>query len=838
MQKETKANVNVQNGHWWKRQWSALTRQVQEGGMNKKLSENRVVQAWLVKRWTILLIGIAFLLGRATILDELSPFAIAYFAVFYYVRKDMLHWVGLALCAGSLLSTHGQPGFIVAQMVVFLLLQKGLEKFEKADLSYVPLLVAFTSFSVKLFSHLVAANVSWYTLMMTGIEAILALILTLIFVQAVPVFTMARKKHSLRNEEIICLIILLASVMTGTVGWVIGDVTVEHVLSRYLILLFALVGGAPLGASVGVITGLILSLADVNAIYQMSLLAFAGMLAGLMKEGNRLAVALGMLIGSSILSIYIGSQSTVMASTWESLAAVLLFLLTPRSVIQTLAIYVPGTQENMKSHYDYAKRVRDITAERVRQFSEVFRQLSSSFKQLTSEGYAMNRDGEVEQFVQLAANKFCGNCGKRDMCWGRDTDRTWAFMTEMMNAIASDQVPARKDIPKEWSRACIKNEKVMNTMVQEYQIHRHNMHWKKQILESRQLVADQLTGVSQVMEDLAKEIKREGQELFLQEEQIRSALEELGLSIHSIEIINLEEGNVEIEVVHQYRKGYDECRKIVAPLLTDIIGENIAVKWEKPNESGNDYYTVLFASAKEFEVSTGIAGAAKGGDLLSGDSFSAVELGSGKFAVALSDGMGNGERARAESSTALNILQQLLQSGMDEKLAIKSVNSVLMLRSPDEIFATVDMAIIDLYTAHTTFMKIGSTPSFIKRGKEIIPIMANNLPVGILQEIDVDLISASLKPGDILVMMSDGIYDAPGYTVNKELWMKRILQEMEVEDPQELADCLLERIVRYQDGDIEDDMTVIVAKIDRYQPEWATFSWPGVSRIERPKVVS
>lgn len=838
MQKQTNAQTSAQtNVHWMKQQWSALTRHFQEGGAGK-IAENRVVQAWLVKRWTILLIGIAFLLGRATILDELSPFAIAYFAVFYYVRKDMLHWVGLALCAGSILSAHGQPGYIVAQMVVFLLIQKGLEKFEKADLSYVPLLVGLTCFSVKLFSHLVAANMSWYTLMMTGIESVLSLILTLIFVQAVPVFTLARKKHSLKNDEIICLIILLASVMTGTVGWTMGDVTIEHVLSRYLILLFALVGGAPLGASVGVITGLILSLADVNAIYQMSLLAFAGMLAGLMKEGNRFAVALGMLIGSSILSIYIGDQSTFMASTWESAAAVLLFLLTPKSFIHTLATYVPGTQENMKSHYDYAKRVRDITAERVQQFSEVFRQLSRSFKQLTTEGYAANREGEIDHFIHTASTKFCSNCGKRDTCWGKDLDKTYKFMKEMMTAIDSDQVPAKRDIPKEWTRACIKNERVMNGMIQEYQFHKHNLHWKKQILESRQLVADQLTGVSQVMEDLAKEIKREGQELFLQEEQIRSALEELGLSIHSIEIINLEEGNVEIEVVHQYRKGYDECRKIVAPLLTDIIGENIAVKWERLNESGNEYYTVLFGSAKEYEVSTGIAGAAKGGDLLSGDSFSTVELGSGKFAVALSDGMGNGERARAESSTALAILQQLLQSGMDEKLAIKSVNSVLMLRSPDEIFATVDMAIIDLYNANTTFMKIGSTPSFIKRGKEVIPIMANNLPVGILHEIDVDLISTPLKPGDVLVMMTDGIYDAPGYTVNKELWMKRILQEMEVEDPQEFADCLLERIVRFQDGDIEDDMTVIVAKIERYQPEWATFSWPGVSRIERPKVVS
>lgn len=188
---------------------------------------------------------------------------------------------------------------------------------------------------------------------------------------------------------------------------------------------------------------------------------------------------------------------------------------------------------------------------------------------------------------------------------------------------------------------------------------------------------------------------------------------------------------------------------------------------------------VTFGSAKAYEVNTGVAGAAKGGDMFSGDSFSTVELGNGTFAVSISDGMGNGERARMESSAALSMLEKLLQSGMDEKLAVKSVNSILLLRSPDEFYATVDMALIDQYSAHTTFMKIASAPSFIRRGSEVIPITSSNLPIGIIKDIEVDLISMQLRPGDILIMMTDGIYDAPGYAVNKEIWMKRLIQELE-----------------------------------------------------------
>ncbi|MDF2644528.1 MAG: stage sporulation protein, partial [Paenibacillus sp.] len=269
--------------------WSGLWQKAKMGAHSAAV-ENRFVQAFVAKKWSLLLIVMAFLLGRAMILEQLSPFALAFIAVIYFTRRDLLHWVGVAAFAGSLFSLNSNTGYLVTEIIVFLFIQKALEKFERSDISLAPLLVFSSTLLVQLFAELVVSNLSWYTLMMVSVEALLSLVLTLIFIQAIPVFTLTRKNYHLKHEEIICLIILLASVMTGTVSWVVGPITVEHVLSRYLILLFALVGGAPFGASVGVITGLILSLANSNAVYQMSLLAFSGMLAGLLKDGNRLAV--------------------------------------------------------------------------------------------------------------------------------------------------------------------------------------------------------------------------------------------------------------------------------------------------------------------------------------------------------------------------------------------------------------------------------------------------------------------------------------------------------------------------------------------------------------------
>ncbi len=801
----------------------------------------RAYEGIAVRKWTIVLTGMGFLLGKAMILNELAPFAVAYFAVIYMLRRDLSGWLALALLAGNYFSAEPGIWALAAQMLLVLLIQRGIEAYNRPESSYMPIIVFSSMMLVRLFELVIGNQISWYTILMAVMDGGLSFVLTIVFMQALPILTRVRKQTALKNEEIICLIILLASVMTGAVGFTIYGLSPDHIFSRYLILLFAFVGGAPLGASVGVVTGLILSLADLHAIYQMSLLAFAGMLAGMLREGKRWWVAGGMLLGSSILVIYLGTTTEVIMSTSETVAAIVLFLLTPKSMITMIAKYVPGTQEHASTQHEYARRIRDMTAERVNQFSEVFRQLARSFGQVASSGEMVRKEEEFDHFINTVTTQTCSNCYRKDQCWEGRFHQTYSFMTDMMTAIEDNPKLKKEDLPGSWLKLCSKTDQVMEAMKGQYDLYKNDLHWKRQIIDSRQFVAEQLSGVSQVMDSLVREIQREGAALHKQEEQIRTMLEELGLPIQDIDIISLDVGQIEIEIVHTFRRGHDECRKIIAPVLSDILGEHIVVASERfgAADGGKDgVVMVTFGSAKAFDIDTGVASAAKGGSALSGDSYSTVELGNGKFAVAISDGMGNGERAQLESSTALSILERLLQSGMDEQMAIKSVNSVLLLRSAEEVFATVDMAIIDQYTAKTTFMKIGSTPSFIIRKNEVISISASNLPIGILQDIEVDLLTVQLEPGDTLVMMTDGIYDAPGHAVNKELWMKRILQEMKSEDPQTIADSLLEMVVRWHHGSISDDMTVVVSRIERHIPEWSTVHWPGSTRLERPRTVS
>ncbi len=72
--------------------------------------------------------------------------------------------------------------------------------------------------------------------------------------------------------------------------------------------------------------------------------------------------------------------------------------------------------------------------------------------------------------------------------------------------------------------------------------------------------------------------------------------------------------------------------------------------------------------------------------------------------------------------------------------------------------------------------EVGSSPSFIKRGNNVMKIESSNLPIGIITGVEFEMIEEQLKAGDLLIMMSDGILDGVSHIENHDVWMKRKLK--------------------------------------------------------------
>lgn len=783
--------------------------------------QSKIENLFLKKGYIFLFIG--FLLGRALILAQLTPFSLPFFAAVYLIRKERAPIALFGLVAGAATLSLGAAVFTFSSVFLFLLIYRLTKKWIHNDLKVLPFYIFSTILIGKMLKALIlSGHITIYEGMMAGVEAGLSLVLTFIFLQSIPLMTISKRKQSLKTEEIVCLIIMLASVMTGTIGWTVYDMSVEHVMSRYLVLIFSFVAGATVGSTVGVVTGLIFSLANVSSFYHMSLLAFSGLLGGLLKEGKKPGVALGLFIATLLIGMYGEGGGALSKTVMESASAVLLFLLTPQSFTSKIAKYIPGTPEYSAEQQQYMRKMRDVTAQRVVQFSNVFEALSKSFSNLQVQDETTETDRDMDYFLSNVTEKTCQTCFKKDHCWTRNFNTTYDYMSEIMQEMDQNSGVVPQKLSREWDKHCTRSKKVMEIMQQQLTYYQANRKLKKQVQESRRLVADQLLGVSEVMGDFAKEIQRERENHSKQEEQILEALQEFGIHIEHVEIYSLEQGNVDIDMTIPYCQGHGECEKLIAPMLSDILKENIVVNSEECSTFPNGFCHVTFRSAKAFTVLTGVAHAAKDGDLVSGDSYSTIELSGGKYAIAISDGMGNGERAHSESRDTLLLLQQILQSGIEEKVAIKSVNSILSLRTTDEIFSTLDLVMVDLQNASARFLKIGSTPSFIKRGGKIMKVQASNLPMGILQEFEVDVVGEQLKAGDLLIMMSDGVFEGPKHVENYDLWMKRKINELQTDDPQAIADLIMEEVIRSRGGSIEDDMTVVVAKIDHNIPKWAS----------------
>jgi len=786
----------------------------------------------IVRRLDLFLILLTgFLLGRALIVGGLTPFAVPFVAVVYHLRRDRLLWAIFSVLLGAVTHELGQPLKLLVALMFFIVLHKLFERWQRGSSTYAPI----TVFSSVLLGNL-ALNYTqdWtpYAVVMSAVEASLSLVLTLIFMQCLPILTQRKRKSTLKNEELVCLIILLASLMTGTAGWIVYELSIDQVFSRYIVLVFALAAGGAIAAAVGVVTGLILSFAQMGSVLEISLLAFSGLLGGLLKEGKKIGVALGLVVGTLLMGFYQG-EAFIVTDLYETLAAIVLLLITPRSLFTRIAQYIPGTIEHEALEQNYMKHLRDVTVAKVRQFADLFQQLAASFAYSSAEE-VKEAEGHVDLMLSRVTENSCQICFKKEYCWQTKFDKTYALMEELIDVMRNEgQIPS--ELFERLQAHCVRGEKVVELMAAQVEKYQAHMRFKRQCQESRRLVADQLSGLSRVMNNFAWEIQREGESHYIQEQVVLDALEEVGLTIQGVEILSLDEGNVDLELTLPLTYGREECEKIVVPVLTGIIGEPIMVDKEESQFERGGFCKVRLVSAKRFKLSTGVATAAKGGGLLSGDSFNTMELGPGKQALAISDGMGNGERAHQESKETLTLLQSILQSGIEETVAIKSINSVLALRSPEEMFATLDLAIIDLQTAKTKFLKIGSTPSFIRRGDQCLVVSANNLPIGILQEIEIDVVSEELKAGDLLIMMTDGLYDAPRHIENKEMWMKRLIMEIRTNDPQEVADLLLEKVIRFHQGQIMDDMTVVVAKIERHVPEWTTISLAHIPKLRRTK---
>jgi serine/threonine protein phosphatase PrpC len=212
---------------------------------------------------------------------------------------------------------------------------------------------------------------------------------------------------------------------------------------------------------------------------------------------------------------------------------------------------------------------------------------------------------------------------------------------------------------------------------------------------------------------------------------------------------------------------------------------------------------------------------------VSGDIYLTEILPDGRHLLLLSDGMGVGTEAAQISQTAVSLLRDLLAAGMDLGPAVKTLNALLLLQAKEERFTTLDVALVDLTDGRCQFVKSGAAPTFIKRGEMVSVIRGESVPVGILPEAPVETVGRVLRGGDLLVFLTDGLWEAVAAQDGPN-WVEAFLRAVPESEPAQLAEALMARVDTAVD-EPRDDRSLLVVRVE---------GLPGQRRaaaIRRPK---
>ena len=223
-------------------------------------------------------------------------------------------------------------------------------------------------------------------------------------------------------------------------------------------------------------------------------------------------------------------------------------------------------------------------------------------------------------------------------------------------------------------------------------------------------------------------------------------------------------------------------------------------------EHAGEAQRLLFRGAGGYAVSTAAAQCAVHEDEPCGDSWDTFSDSDGAVYLVISDGMGSGKHAAVDSRIVISNFRQLVQSGMDCEAAARMINAIMLTKSGDERFATLDVARICTDTAAVTLYKYGAGPTLIRHGERVTVCQAATNPIGILPQAEPYTTVLKLERGDMLFLLSDGLDDALYPFVRQ-----RVAQGG---DLQTLTHAVCAKAQRDAYGIPRDDVTVLAANID------------------------
>lgn len=654
--------------------------------------------------------------------------------------------------------------------------------------------------------------------------AVLSVIFYKIFVNSLVVIQEITDRRAFSIEEIIGASLLVSIACSAFGNLSIFGLSIRNILSIFMVLLLGWRNGVLIGTTAGVTIGVTLGIIAQNDPIIVAEYAVAGMIAGLFNKYGKIGVVAGFVIGNGIL-IYVAKGDT---SNFEMFKEILVAAIGLLAVPNWVGIDIE--ELNPKENY-----FPSFKNNRLSQGEETVNQLNMVSETIKDIADTYELDSTAEEAKKKNKNTFITELlnnldGLEDNLLYDDISNTKnGIVDEIFEVLIDKQEMTAKDLINVFAKfdnyiVTLDNKKIKKEIEQivkainfAYKTSKKDFIWEEKVKSNKKNVQAQLDGVSKAISSIAVKIEKENntKDTYIdQKKKIIDMLEIKGIFVENLEITTKEKRTyIELYLTEDSKISENKDIEKIQAVLEKNLDEKLMineVKTKRLNKQGKRVF--CYMSADKYLLQIGQDSKIKNDSPVSGDSILQIRLNDGKYLMAISDGMGSGPEARKSSQIAIKMLERLLMSGFDKNTSIDLINTTIM-NANEEIFATLDIMIIDLFNGKVEFIKNGACPTYVKNGNSVHIIKSLSLPAGILKDINLTTYDKDIENQDIFVMCSDGILDANVEYKNKELWVKYLLEDIETTSVQKIADLILNEAVDNSYGVTKDDMSLIVCKL-------------------------
>lgn len=282
-----------------------------------------------------------------------------------------------------------------------------------------------------------------------------------------------------------------------------------------------------------------------------------------------------------------------------------------------------------------------------------------------------------------------------------------------------------------------------------------------------------------------------------------------GIVIREVNVLKNKTGKNEVVVLAKtLGKGCVSERKI-RKIVSDVLGCGYYSDHNNRLVVNDESQQYVYHQENRFRFLYGVARECKDKGGFNGDNFMVSNLACGKVVAAIADGCGSGKRAFIESRMVIELMENCIDAGFEERTAIDFINSAYINGGGRGNPVTMDMSVVDCQSGIMHCIKLGAVSTFIKRDGWVEIIKSSTLPMGVLEQVDYDCTDKKLYDGDYVIMISDGVLDNLP-CVNKEEKLVEIINAVKMKKPKAIAEEILKTSMGYNNEKAFDDCTVLV----------------------------